>query len=1096
MPTFSFSRALIGVAVIVALAASNSLAQITVKQDGTGDFTSIQSAVDNAPNGSLIVVHPGLYLENLLISGSADLTIESTDPTDPAVVGSTVVAPAVGPGSALSQINSSGSILISGLTFDKLPVSLGGTGDVTLNRCVFLPIDAIFAGTNAAVLASSSGNVLIISCTFGQRVTLGEVAIGYLAESRIQIVNSVIYNFFVGLSFVPPSGQGFAEAEITNTTFANNFTDISDQSGATVADLSIRNSIFSIASNNTFSQNASVSHSLLPSPPPMFFANDGGGNRFGVPVFVDAANGDFRLVAGSPGIDAGRDRFLPTLSDLGIDPTSTQAITFDRDRNPRVATDTYNLEAPFTTGFSGASAAIPDAPSGQFLSATFPAGSTLQIDRLEVGLLIDHTFVNDLDIDLTSPDGTLVNIWNRACGNDQDINTTLGDGVGSFACSSPVGPVRASDGALGFFDGEGLDGTWTLDIRDLAAQDTGTLRALTLTLRQSKVDMGAYEFQHDGYQSVQSRRLDADTGDSSTVRFSAQFANSVAGVDASDIGIETTGDINDAQVVAVDPSAGLRIDAGAPPFVLTTLAGGAGSDTIIEFWTFLDAASPSMQALFETDSLFIGASAEGTLLVGNVAGPSQYGAARLRGRWTHVAVRVDEIAGGVSFVEVFVDGESVDAAIESVSVAGQLRVGGDPGSEWRGNIDAVRIWEDSGTSLSEILDNRFRRLSGREPGLIGYWRFDEILDLGAGDPGPNDTPNAVPGGQPADLAPAMARLSTSSGRPTSEFPAFVRDGGGDQIRIPFDPRYGPPSGFTIEAEVRAGDIASNEVARILSIDNSGGERGWGFGQFLSGQMVFTHFGVQDYVLNVQPFTPGEWVHVAVVFDNSFDANFYVDGNFVGKVNGNQPFGDWRDDLFIGRGVSFQRWDGNIRQVRIWDDIRTPLEIVGSAGIALTTSQINDPNLVGYWPLDSFDDLGVGAPGHNDVRDISTLANNADASTLDQGFRDRYFITVEAPSALDEDGTIGLDFSGAPDGSIIGVLGVPATLTPELSAAYTFANGCPADLAPPNGSLDFFDVLEYFALFDAQDPAADLAAPFGGFDFFDVLEYLAQFDAGC
>ncbi|MEM7628044.1 MAG: GC-type dockerin domain-anchored protein [Planctomycetota bacterium] len=56
--------------------------------------------------------------------------------------------------------------------------------------------------------------------------------------------------------------------------------------------------------------------------------------------------------------------------------------------------------------------------------------------------------------------------------------------------------------------------------------------------------------------------------------------------------------------------------------------------------------------------------------------------------------------------------------------------------------------------------------------------------------------------------------------------------------------------------------------------------------------------------------------------------------------------------------------------------------------------------------------------------------------------------------------------------------------------------CPADLAAPFGQLDFFDVLEYLALFDASDPAADLAAPFGAFDFFDVLEYLGQFDAGC
>lgn len=56
--------------------------------------------------------------------------------------------------------------------------------------------------------------------------------------------------------------------------------------------------------------------------------------------------------------------------------------------------------------------------------------------------------------------------------------------------------------------------------------------------------------------------------------------------------------------------------------------------------------------------------------------------------------------------------------------------------------------------------------------------------------------------------------------------------------------------------------------------------------------------------------------------------------------------------------------------------------------------------------------------------------------------------------------------------------------------------CAADLAEPAGELDFFDVLAYLALFEAQDASADLAEPMGLFDFFDVLAYLALFDSGC
>ncbi len=56
--------------------------------------------------------------------------------------------------------------------------------------------------------------------------------------------------------------------------------------------------------------------------------------------------------------------------------------------------------------------------------------------------------------------------------------------------------------------------------------------------------------------------------------------------------------------------------------------------------------------------------------------------------------------------------------------------------------------------------------------------------------------------------------------------------------------------------------------------------------------------------------------------------------------------------------------------------------------------------------------------------------------------------------------------------------------------------CVADLAPPFGVLNFFDIAAYIALFNAGDPRADLAPPFGVINFFDLSTYIGLFNAGC
>jgi hypothetical protein len=67
------------------------------------------------------------------------------------------------------------------------------------------------------------------------------------------------------------------------------------------------------------------------------------------------------------------------------------------------------------------------------------------------------------------------------------------------------------------------------------------------------------------------------------------------------------------------------------------------------------------------------------------------------------------------------------------------------------------------------------------------------------------------------------------------------------------------------------------------------------------------------------------------------------------------------------------------------------------------------------------------------------------------------------------------------------------ITPETVRVWA-PPACVADVNG-DGMLDFFDVLDYLALFSDGDAAADLNGD-GVLDFFDVADFLDLFSDGC
>lgn len=132
--------------------------------------------------------------------------------------------------------------------------------------------------------------------------------------------------------------------------------------------------------------------------------------------------------------------------------------------------------------------AIPTGP-GQVTSTITVPGNPVIAD-LDVAINLNHTFMQDLDVHLSSPagndNGIFTDIGAATVGGPQTLMDIRLDDEAAlpFAFALSASWVNQPELAyrLGWFDGENAGGTWTLTLRDDATGDGGTLNAWSLTI--------------------------------------------------------------------------------------------------------------------------------------------------------------------------------------------------------------------------------------------------------------------------------------------------------------------------------------------------------------------------------------------------------------------------------------------------------------------------------------------------------------------------------------------------------------------------------------------------------------------------------------
>ena len=340
-------------------------------------FATIQNAVDTSDNGDVIELPAGTVLESGIVINGRELTIRGAGMAETAI-------DAQRQGTIFTMRNA--DVTIEGMALrNGLADAANGGGAMVAQASTVIARDVELSGHHSngfgagAVYLDGVVNARFERSVFRDNVsTISSIAVPHLfhlGAGSLDIVSCLFAgasapNSVAGSSMrIASSNGGSLNARIRNSTFAD--------LGGDIRHLNfLQSGVSGDVSNCVFDDNGITAVSFAGSRIALnnnVYNNAPAGNIDAVPVFIDPANGDYRLAAGSPGIDAAdADAYLAagggffdlaggarTNNDAGVADTGVGAIPFldagayefqgntltadDADFNNDGAVDTFDL---------------------------------------------------------------------------------------------------------------------------------------------------------------------------------------------------------------------------------------------------------------------------------------------------------------------------------------------------------------------------------------------------------------------------------------------------------------------------------------------------------------------------------------------------------------------------------------------------------------------------------------------------------------------------------------------------------------------------------------------------------------------------------
>lgn len=96
--------------------------------------------------------------------------------------------------------------------------------------------------------------------------------------------------------------------------------------------------------------------------------------------------------------------------------------------------------------------------------------------EIKVNVDITHTYIQDMVVQLTAPDGSTFNtLWARDCDGENDFDVVFSDDGADIVCAQPTVGNYKPFSPFTTFDGQSINGTWTIAMADFYNGDFGTL---------------------------------------------------------------------------------------------------------------------------------------------------------------------------------------------------------------------------------------------------------------------------------------------------------------------------------------------------------------------------------------------------------------------------------------------------------------------------------------------------------------------------------------------------------------------------------------------------------------------------------------------